>query len=700
MKTVRIFLASSSELSDERIQLASLIENLNYRFEPRGFKLQLIKWEYLDSSMNASRKQDEYNAELSKCDICMIMFWKSLGRYTREEFNCAYDGFCEGRKPYKIYVFFKETEMPNKEVAEFKNVIESTYGHFYNTFATTEKLQLDFLLQLELYQNSFSSQITFELRDGVVTLDGKDIVNIQKLPFCSNNVDYKEVLEDIAEIQDIIIDAPNNLKLRSRLEKLVNRKYEIEKAMIETAKQICTLHQLTSSARLNKAMELFNVGKCREANTVLSYNDIAKDLEFNIRHFHDGVSLVSLSKDAIKINIEECRIKIQTLKIIGGKASIDEIDKIYANITELIFENLPIYDYIDWIVENLTFLLECKKYNRLGQFLDRLMSCIDIERLAPEINVSILNSYGYYLTDIGDYAKAEEVFTNLLSKSDILTNEKQAAIYDNLASVHLFMRKIEVAKLEFQKAIAFYAISNNNIIDLVSSTTDFGYLLSHIGEYKEALTVLNWSLERLHTISQSNPYIILEYGRAYQHIGTVYSCIGKNNEAVEEYKKAYEHFDELYQLNPYLAAPHIASCLTNLGETYQHLNLLPESESHLNKALYLYKELCEAEPNMYEADMALCISNYASILEVEGKYDLAISRYKESIHILKDLKDTGTNQLTLASSLNNLAYTMAKNNDLEGAQSAYNECISICDEYNDAIFLKIKAMAVQNREKL
>lgn len=700
MKTIRIFLASSSELSEERIQLSALIDNLNYRFEPRGFRLQMVKWEYLDSSMNPIRKQDEYNAVLSKCDICMLLFWKSMGRYTREEFNCAYDGFRDGRKPYKIYVFFKETNTPNEEVREFKNVIESTYGHFYNTFATSEKLQLDFLLQLELYQNSFSSHISFELRDGVIELDGTEIVNIKSLPFCANNADYKETLEEIAEIQEIIIDAPNNLKLRSRLEKLVNRKYEMEKAMIETAKQICSLHQSSSSARLNKAMKLFNDGKCREANTILSYNDITKDLEFNIQHFHDGISLVSLSKDAIRINIEECRIKIQTLKVIGGKASLDEIDKIYANITALIFENLPISDYIDWVVENINFLLECKRYNRLGHLLDGLMRCIDVERLPLEINMSILNSYAYYLTDIGDYANAEKVFTNLLSKSEILTNEKQATLYDNLASVHLFMRKIAEAKVDIQKAIALYALSNNCVIDLISSTTDFGYLLSHIGEHQEALTVLNWSLERLRTITQDSPDVLLEYGRGYQHIGTVYSCMGKNDEAIKRYKKAYEYFDALYKINPYLAAPHIASCLSNLGETCQHLNLRPESESYLNKALDLYKELCEAEPNMYEADMALCLSNYASILECEGKYDSAISQYKESINLLKVLKDTSSTQLTLASTLNNLAYTMAKNNDLTGAQCAYRECISICNKYNDAVFSKIKAMATQNCAKL
>ena len=62
MRTIKVFLASSDELTYERLQFDSLFNHLNRIFRPRGLYLELSMWEYLDSSMGIKRKQEEYNA--------------------------------------------------------------------------------------------------------------------------------------------------------------------------------------------------------------------------------------------------------------------------------------------------------------------------------------------------------------------------------------------------------------------------------------------------------------------------------------------------------------------------------------------------------------------------------------------------------------------------------------------------------------
>ena len=47
MKTIKIFLASSEELSPEREKMADLVLHLNKLFKGRGIELDLEKWEYL-----------------------------------------------------------------------------------------------------------------------------------------------------------------------------------------------------------------------------------------------------------------------------------------------------------------------------------------------------------------------------------------------------------------------------------------------------------------------------------------------------------------------------------------------------------------------------------------------------------------------------------------------------------------------------
>ena len=108
MKTIKIFVASSEEMREERLELADFFSHLNRIFKCRGFELEISKWEYLDESMGPAHKQQEYNEEIKTCDLCLVLYWTRLGSYTVEELTTAYNELKAGRKPYKLYVYFKE----------------------------------------------------------------------------------------------------------------------------------------------------------------------------------------------------------------------------------------------------------------------------------------------------------------------------------------------------------------------------------------------------------------------------------------------------------------------------------------------------------------------------------------------------------------------------------------------------------------
>ena len=176
MKTIKIFLASSEELSPEREKMADLVLHLNKLFKGRGIELDLEKWEYLDASMSGKRKQDEYNDVLHQCDICMVLFWRRFGSYTGEELDVAYKSMLDGGKPQKIYVFFKSpnSEDVSQEVRDFITEYENRYGgHFFCKFHTVDTMKLEFLLQLENYQKDMLGEKTIEVRNEHVLVDGK-----------------------------------------------------------------------------------------------------------------------------------------------------------------------------------------------------------------------------------------------------------------------------------------------------------------------------------------------------------------------------------------------------------------------------------------------------------------------------------------------------------------------------------------------
>ena len=117
MKEIRIFPASSRELQHERMLLAELIHRMNT--SSCGARFSLEAWEYQDASMDATRKQDSYDAILKSCDICLAIFRKLAGAYTREEVELALGESVAGRKPSRILVLFDGRVAEASEAVEY-----------------------------------------------------------------------------------------------------------------------------------------------------------------------------------------------------------------------------------------------------------------------------------------------------------------------------------------------------------------------------------------------------------------------------------------------------------------------------------------------------------------------------------------------------------------------------------------------------
>jgi len=163
MKTIKIFLASSGELKEEREKIALFIAQENKILVKEELFLELVVWEYLLHSFTNERIQNYFNEEMIKCDIVIALFYKQVGQFTKEEFDLAYDNFKKGNQIKNIFVFFKDDHISISEVSEdllevikFKREIEN-FKQIYNTFDSIESLinkikkQLDLILKNSKY---------------------------------------------------------------------------------------------------------------------------------------------------------------------------------------------------------------------------------------------------------------------------------------------------------------------------------------------------------------------------------------------------------------------------------------------------------------------------------------------------------------------------------------------------------------------
>jgi hypothetical protein len=145
---MKVFLASSNELAHEREFLAGVVFRLGGLMHGMGtgLRVELVKWEYLDSSMGIEHKQDEYNRELSECDAAVVLFWRKFGEYTESEFLTALRGVREGGRPRRLTVLFKESgEEASPELAAYRASLPGEYGIEPKAFSGDGELRALFL---------------------------------------------------------------------------------------------------------------------------------------------------------------------------------------------------------------------------------------------------------------------------------------------------------------------------------------------------------------------------------------------------------------------------------------------------------------------------------------------------------------------------------------------------------------------------
>ena len=158
-KTIKIFLASSSELHDERDDFDLYVRQQNDRLRRSGFYLEVIRWETFLDSMSEDRLQEEYNMAVRNCDIFLSLFKTKTGVFTEEEFNVAYQKFKTSGRPL-IYTYFMTSLVPADKsmrrdltsLWDFQDKLKEL-GHYPTECTNTEDLKLQFRNQLDLLIN-------------------------------------------------------------------------------------------------------------------------------------------------------------------------------------------------------------------------------------------------------------------------------------------------------------------------------------------------------------------------------------------------------------------------------------------------------------------------------------------------------------------------------------------------------------------
>ena len=117
MTTIKIFLASSNELINERKQFEKELTRKSKLWSRGGTSFSLEIWEDLPAKMSQTSSQHEYNKKIKESDLFVLLAYSKVGKYTEEEFDTALASFKKYKKPF-IYTFFKDIGRFNKRTVK------------------------------------------------------------------------------------------------------------------------------------------------------------------------------------------------------------------------------------------------------------------------------------------------------------------------------------------------------------------------------------------------------------------------------------------------------------------------------------------------------------------------------------------------------------------------------------------------------
>lgn len=172
MKELRIFLASSNELKEER----ELFEINIYRkcqewFSEKQIFLYLDIWENMSAKMSQTHSQDEYNKFVRNADIVVVLAYTKVGEYTYSEFENARRTFKSTNKPF-LFVYFKANppytgnNLKDLQSLEHFKKLLSDGGYFYPSFTDFNHLWNQFNKELDrLAATDFSELVREKTSD-------------------------------------------------------------------------------------------------------------------------------------------------------------------------------------------------------------------------------------------------------------------------------------------------------------------------------------------------------------------------------------------------------------------------------------------------------------------------------------------------------------------------------------------------------
>lgn len=669
MKNITVFLASSDELKNDRNSFHSLVASLDEIFEPRGYRIRCRRWEDFSAFCTGSRTQDDYNRIVRASDICICMFHRKAGEYTIEEFNQALDEYVKSQSHPKTFVYIRaliEGEMEDEALKRFKEDLFDRVGHYWCNYATDDAMKLHFVMQLERIIPSVSGNASvtegnhFKIENGVVSLYGHKIAELDNLSFAAENPEYLSLKESIArlnteiarlratgvaELQPMIDEKQAELyKKRESLNRLESRLFDLA---LSINKLIGSGTPVSERKRL--AIEMFERGNSKGVVEILNEKDIAADAAQARKEIEQGKLLVDSGRSLIEAGLQKTRSLAEEY-VLRAKALMTDYAEprrfelachAYEQGIELIRANLSEEELAKSLFEYGHFLQTNKRYDLAEvRYRENLDICQRLAAISPyayepglagtQNNLGVLyNNTQRYKESEKMYLSALKIYQRLTAANPQVYEPDLAMTQNNLGLLYSDIQRYEDSEKMHLSAVEIYrrlAAANPQVYepDLAETQNDLGILYSDTRRYEESEEMYLSAMEIRRRLAAANlqvyePYLVM----TQYNLGCLYSDTQRYEDSEKMYLSAMEIRRRLAVANPQVYEPDLADTQYNLGCLYYNIQRYEDSEEMYLSALEVYQRLTAVNPQVYEPYLVRACNNLSFLFLAQGNFEEA-----------------------------------------------------------------------------
>ena len=716
MKNITVFLASSDELKNDRNSFHSLVASLDEIFEPRGYRIRCRRWEDFSAFCTGTRTQDDYNRIVRASDICICMFHRKAGEYTIEEFNQALDEYVKNQSHPKTFVYIRaliEGEMEDEALKRFKEDLFDRVGHYWCNYATDDAMKLHFVMQLERIIPSVSGNASvtegnhFKIENGVVSLYGHKIAELDNLSFAAENPEYLSLKESIArlnteiarlratgvaELQPIIDEKQAELyKKRESLNRLESQLFDLA---LSINKLIGSGTPVSERKRL--AIEMFERGNSKGVVEILNEKDIAADAAQARKEIEQGKLLVDSGRSLIEAGLQKTRSLAEEY-VLRAKALMTDYAEprrfelachAYEQGIELIRANLSEEELAKSLFEYGHFLQTNKRYDLAeARYRENLDIYQRLEVISPQAYepglATTQNNLGLLYSDTQCYGESEEMYLSAVEIYQRLSvvnpqvyEPYLATTQNNLGLLYRDTQRYGESEEMYLSAVEIYqrlSVANPQVYepDLAMVQNNLGLLYSDIQRYEDSEKMHLSAVEIYRRLAAANPQVYEpDLAETQNDLGILYSDTRRYEESEEMYLSAMEIRRRLAVANPQVYEPGLARTQYNLGCLYSDTRRYEESEKMYLSAMEIRRRLAVANPQVYEPDLADTQYNLGCLYYNIQRYEESGEMYLSALKVYQRLTvaDPQVYEPYLVRACNNLSFLFLAQGNFEEAE--------------------------------